>query len=271
LADTSSQSSLVLAPSRGGLATRWTIGERDVFYLDEGTLRDPSKNVRGGNPVLFPSPGKLVDGRYERGGKRGTLNQHGFARTLPWTVAERSTVDAATVLLRLVSNDQTRAVFDWDFSLEYRYILRGTTLRINQSITNSGTEPMPFGAGFHPYFYVKQGDKASTRITTPATRAFDNIRQELGPLHIDLTAHELDLRLADHGDNPCRLETPSMKLSLSASPECSHWVLWTLSGQDFVCMEPWTCPANALNTGKQLLEVAPGATRSLWLELAVDA
>jgi galactose mutarotase-like enzyme len=45
-------------------------------------------------------------------------------------------------------------------------------------------------------------------------------------------------------------------------------VIWTLPGKDFVCLEPWTAPANALNSGESLLIVPPGAHRDLWTEIA---
>jgi galactose mutarotase-like enzyme len=60
-----------------------------------------------------------------------------------------------------------------------------------------------------------------------------------------------------------------MDVELSGSPEYGHWVVWTLQGKDFVCVEPWTCPANALNSGEHLLELAPGEVRTLWVEIAV--
>src|SRR5438067_534494 len=37
-----------LAPSRGGMATRFDVGDRPVFFLDEASLVDETKNVRGG-------------------------------------------------------------------------------------------------------------------------------------------------------------------------------------------------------------------------------
>ncbi len=55
----SGSSRVLVAPSRGAIITRLSVGDRQVLYLDESTLLDPSKNVRGGIPVLFPSPGRL--------------------------------------------------------------------------------------------------------------------------------------------------------------------------------------------------------------------
>jgi len=268
LRDTDARSLLVLAPARGGMATRLSLGGRHRFFLDESTLRDPSKNVRGGNPVLFPSPGKLEDDRWARGGHEGSLGQHGFARNLPWEVVSTATEGAATATLRLSSSDATRGAYPWDFVVEYKYILRGKVLRVEQRFSNAGGEPMPFGAGFHPYFHVKQADKGAARIGTSATRAFDNVTKKDVELSqpLSLTHKEVDLHLLDHGARPCTLSWPGTTLAVRGSPEYTHWVVWTLQGKDFVCVEPWTCPGNALNTGDRLLTVAPGETRELWVE-----
>jgi D-hexose-6-phosphate mutarotase len=69
-----------IAPTRGALVTRWSFGGEDLLYLDRDTFVDVTKNVRGGIPVLFPSPGKLTGDRWPR----GEMTQHGFARNAAW-------------------------------------------------------------------------------------------------------------------------------------------------------------------------------------------
>ena len=112
-----------------------------------------------------------------------------------------------------------------------------------------------------------------TRIATSATRAFDNVtRREIaitGP--VDLTRPEVDLHLIDHDASASALTTPAHTIAIRGSDEYRHWVVWTLAGKDFVCLEPWTCPANALNTGDRLITLAPGASRALWVEIACEA
>ena len=263
LRDEDAKSLVVLAPARGGMMTRLSLGGRHRFFLDESTLRDPAKNVRGGNPVLFPSPGKLEKDLYAR----GSMKQHGFARNLPWEVASTHTDGDARATLRLASSDETRAMFPWDFVAEYTYILKGSLLRIEQRFANAGGEAMAFGAGFHPYFHVKQSDKAQTRIGTKATRAFDNVaKAQIALEKIDLTKREVDLHLLDHGAEPCTLTTSASKLVVRGSPEYTHFVVWTLEGKDFVCVEPWTCPGNALNTRDRLITLEPGESKTIWVE-----
>ena len=266
LRDEDAKSFAVLAPTRGGMMSRLALGGRHLFFLDESTLRDQTKNVRGGNPVLFPTPGKLVSNSWKRGVNHGSLPQHGFGRNIAWEVAATGTDDGAWATLRLSSSEPTREDYPWDFVAEYTYKLRGSVMRIDQTFTNTGAGPMPFGAGFHPYFHVKQSEKAAARIETAATRAFDNVAKKEVPFALDLAKPEVDLHLLDHGSKPIILTWPAGKIAVRGSSEYSHFVVWTLAGKDFVCVEPWTSPSNALNTGDRLLELPPGEKRSLWVE-----
>jgi galactose mutarotase-like enzyme len=247
--------------------TQFVIAGRPVLYLDDATLRDPTKNVRGGVPVLFPSPGKLVDDAWAYGGRHGAMKQHGFARNLAWQVVR---ADAREATLRLAADDATRAQFPWDFTVEHTIGMHGHAVRLAQHVTNHSRDAMPFGFGFHPYFFVRDADKPATRIATGATRAFDNVaKREIalaGP--IDLAQPEVDLHLIDHGSTASTLASPGLSVEVRGSAEYTQWVVWTLAGKDFVCLEPWTCPANALNTGAHLIVLAPGASRTMWIEIS---
>ena len=269
LADEEAGSLAVLAPSRGGLLARLRASGREVLYLDQATFEDRAANVRGGSPVLFPSPGKLTADTFTSGGAHGAMKQHGFARALPWEIVSTSAQGAASATLRLTSNDLTRAQYPWDFTAEYTYSLRDRALGIEMLFTNHAAAPMPFGAGFHPYFAVPDADKPGARIPTAATRAFDNTtKREIPFTGFDFTRPEVDLHLVDHGSSEASLRVPGgLAVTLRGSPELSRWVVWSLRGRDFICLEPWTCPGDALNTGEGLLVLAPGETRALRLEM----
>lgn len=255
-----------IAPNRGAIACRFDVGKTRVLFMDQETLRDPTKNVRGGVPVLFPTPGKLVDDTWTYAGKSGSMKQHGFARNQGWRVTERG---ARTAMVMLESSDETRAQFPWDFAFEMTFSVAGATLRLDHTVTNRSAEPLPFGVGFHPYFAVADAAKAKTRVTTNAKRAFDNVtKKTINLAGIDLTQKEVDLHLLDHGSTESSLIHPGGTVTLRGSAEYTHWVVWTLADRDFVCLEPWTCPGNAINTGDRLMTLAPGASRTLWLEIS---
>ncbi|HEX5659467.1 MAG TPA: galactose mutarotase [Polyangiales bacterium] len=248
-----------VAPQRGGLVTSFQVDGRELLYLEPATLADASKNVRGGIPVLFPSPGKLRDDTFSYEGKRGALKQHGFARNLPWTV-EGST-------LTLEANAQTRAQFPWDFRYALTITLQGARLRLGIRVENPGVEPLPFGLGFHPYFVLR--DKTAAKIDTQASTIFDNVTKEVRPFTgFDFTRKEQDLYLLDHGSTHSALHYgDGSRLEVRASPDFTRWVVWSLADKDYVCIEPWTSPPDALNTGEGLLRLAPGATHDAWVEL----
>jgi galactose mutarotase-like enzyme len=268
LVDSQAASSVSIEPERGGIVTRFRVGDREILFMDDATLRDPSKNVRGGVPVLFPTPGKLANDAWSRDARSGSLKQHGFARELPWSVVDSS---KSSTHLRLESNEVTRAQFPWDFALDFRHSLEGRVLRIDQRIENRSSSPMPFGMGFHPYFRVPQSEKVGVRIETKAKRAFDNVtKKTIDLVSIDLTSKEIDLHLLDHGctESALLFSQGLGEIRVRASAEFTRWVVWTLQGRDFVCLEPWTCPGNAMNTGEGLMVLAPGAVRELWMEIA---
>jgi galactose mutarotase-like enzyme len=270
LSDDDARSRVSIVPGRGAIVTRFRIGEREILYLDDATLRDPAKNVRGGIPVLFPSPGRLTGDRFARDGHSGSMKQHGFARDLAWETRSVGVTDAPRATLVLRSTEATRAAYPYDFLLAITFSLVGASLRLDVDVENPGSVPLPFAFGLHPYFLVPDADKARARIATHATRAFDNVEKKTVPFHgFDLTAKEVDLHLLDHGSSDSELAWgDGARLAIRASPELTRWVVWTLAGRDFVCVEPWTAPADALNTGESLIELPPGGKRSLRVELA---
>jgi galactose mutarotase-like enzyme len=270
LIDADAGSQCTVVPGRGALVISLLVKGREWLYLDEATLRDQSLNVRGGNPVLFPSPGKLEGDRFSCEGIQGSMKQHGVARNQPWREVGRGTDGAAWLQLELADNPATREQFPFPFRTRIRYALHARTLRLEIAVENPGMTPLPFGYGFHPYFAVAPEEKAATRIPTQATRAWDNVQKKVVPFTgLDLSGGEVDLHLEDHHSAQAQLETPHGTVQLRGSEEFGRWVIWTQPGKGFVCLEPWTAPGNALNTGVGLLHVPPGGRHELWLEVEV--
>lgn len=260
LVDRDCEAEVVLAPVRGGMVTRFRVGSDDVLFLDQATLRDHTQNVRGGIPVLFPFAGRLSGDTFLLGDQRLTMPQHGFARKLPWRIAGTETSDAAVITLVLEHSEATLPVWPFRFRLSFRYQLRDGALTLNQRFENLGPGAMPMHPGLHPYFRVDDWTKRQARLETTATRAYDNRagapRVLVGPL--ELGSGEVDLQLLDHGTDHVRLTRPGRApIDLSYDDPDTVVTVWTQPSRDFVCVEPWTRPSNAVNQGRALL-VAPG-------------
>jgi galactose mutarotase-like enzyme len=251
-----------VVPERGAIVSRFDVDGTPILYLDEATLADPTKNVRGGVPFLFPTAGRLEGDRYQ--GRE--MKQHGFARNLPFTVERH---DARAVTLSLAASDETRARFPFEFRIELTISVSGRELRIAQRYQNLGAERMPLHVGFHPYFFVPEAEKPHVAVDTHATRAFDNVQKRDVPFAgFDFTRPEVDLHLADQGGSRSALRRPgAATVEIEGSAEFGHWVIWAIAGKDFICVEPWSAPRNALNSGEQLLWVEPAGERSLTLAI----
>lgn len=258
-------------PERGGLVSRWRVGTDEVLYLDEASVADRTKNVRGGIPVLFPHSGRLPGDRYVAHGKELSSPQHGFGRKLAWTLVEHgSDGHHAWVVQSLSSSPETLASFPWPFAVTMRVSLAENELTLDTRIENTGTEPMPHVLGFHPYFRVADAAKARVGVRTDAKEALDNTNgQRVQIRQLDFTQREMDLHLIGHstpGTLVRRGDDPT--IALRWSPMFTQLVLWTLQGKDFVCVEPWEAPASAFATKEHLPVLAPRQSIDLVFSIA---
>lgn len=253
---------LRVAPSRGGLVTGWTCqgpwGEREMLYFDADRFADPAKSVRGGVPVLFPICGALAG---------GSLPQHGFARDLPWQIAELG--DHSGVRLSLRDTPQTRAVFPHPFSLELELRLEPRALAVTARVGNPGGAVLPFCFGLHPYFAV--ADVGAARISGLPPEAVDQVAGAAART-ADLLARLPDGVDMLAGPTPAvRLETADVAVTLETRPPLDLAVVWTDPPRPMVCVEPWTAPRGALASGDRLLRVPPGEGVELGCRFRVGA
>lgn len=274
LRDEASTSQIEVVPERGAIITSWRVQDQDILYLDAERFANPDLSVRGGIPILFPICGNLPENKYTYKGQQYTLKQHGFARDLPWeveTVHQPSLQDGVSLTLVLNSNDQTRAVYPFDFQLAFTYQIQGNTLKIHQRYTNHSGEPMPFSTGLHPYFWTP--DKTQLNFEIPASEYTDQRNGTTHPFNgaFDFSSDEIDVAFRQLTAQSASATDASrgLKLLLNWDKTYSTFVFWTVKGKDYYCLEPWTASRNALNTGEQLIHLEPGATQETLVQLTV--
>jgi galactose mutarotase-like enzyme len=272
LTDDNHQTRLEVVPERGGIITRWQVKGQEILYLDESRFADPGLTVRGGIPILFPICGNLPENTYRYQGQNYHLKQHGFARDLPWTVVAQRTQPDVALQLRLTSNEQTRQNYPFEFELLFTYRLEGQSLVIEQQCINRSLEPMPCSIGFHPYFSVR--DKSQLRFDIPATRFQNQQNQTIHPFsgQFDFTQDEIDVAFSEVSRSTASATDldRQIKLSLEYDSLYSTLVFWTIRGKDYYCLEPWSAPRNALNSGEHLTQIAPGDHFTASIKLVVD-
>ena len=96
-------------------------------------------------PVLFPFVGKVNGGFYTHKGVKYPMGQHGFARDNEFECIENT--ENKTVH-RLVSTEETKKVYPFDFALTMRYTLTGSTATLALTVANTGDKALPFSVRF---------------------------------------------------------------------------------------------------------------------------
>jgi len=231
-----------VVPERGALVTGLRVGARDVLYLDRDTLADPTKNVRGGIPLLFPFAGKLADETLTLTGTK--MKQHGFARNRAWTVTDR---DAAALTMTLAADAETRAQFPFELTAHHRVMIVPGGVQLELAII-AGDRDVPVSPGWHPYFAIAPADKAAVR---PGLTDDD---------------HEFDFGMPAPIDGRSRFTPPG--IALEASPDLRHLQMWSQPQKPFVCIEPFFGPAGTINT-EQRGWVRAGEARTFWMRIRV--
>lgn len=238
--------------------------------------------LRGGIPPLFPVCGRLlkdgVRGLYHVDGKPFVLPIHGFAMRHPWETVDASAPDA--LRLRLVDNAATRAIYPFAFELELRYSASADGFTSRLAVRNTGNVPMPYYAGFHPYFLTPPpgGGKEQTRFDARpiARHLYNPTKTDLVatapvpalPMSVaDVDVNELLLEVGDRGET--RLLWPDgFALVQTASPALRFRQFYTLPDHPFFCDEPWMAPPGTLHHPGAVPVLPPGASAACTVRLA---
>jgi galactose mutarotase-like enzyme len=263
LAEEKSGSWLRICPERGGIATSFGSEGEELFYLDRETFLDPTANIRGGNPILFPISGQLKEGRYELDGKEYRMKNHGLARTSPWEVEETGigASGEAFARLRLTSTEEMLEAYPFAFELVFTYSLLNGAMEIRQEYRNRSERSMPMYPGFHPYFATPV---KKLKYETDASLYYDyndGLTKSFGG-EFDIAPLQESIVLTDAKEPRISFLLPASgrRVMLEYSGQFRYVVLWSASGKDFVCVEPWMALTGEFHRGEELVWVPGGET-----------
>ena len=137
---------IVEADTRGG-ELQSIVSVDGISYLWSG---DP-KYWGYHAPTLFPIVGRLREDRASSSGGEIHLPKHGLVRKAELTLYE---VGKDFLQYSLESTAETKKGYPYDFLLEIRYELDGSTLKTIYNVKNTGHGKLPFVIGGHPAFSV---------------------------------------------------------------------------------------------------------------------
>jgi aldose 1-epimerase len=277
----------VLVEVGGGLRA-YSAGGRELLdgYPDDGEV------TSGRGQVLIPWPNRIEDGAYEFGGRQHQLPLdevaarnaiHGLVRWANWRVGERG---QSRVVLEHVLDPQPGYPFSLALAIEY--VLSELGLSVSTTATNTGSDPCPYGCGFHPYLTLGTPSVDTLVLHAPARtvlsaneRGLPTGRSQVAGTEYDFTepkaigATRLDNCFTDleRNDGVARVEL--------RSPDGAGLVLWLDETYEYVMLftgdplpdverrslavEPMTCPPNAFRSGEAVIRLEPGrSVTSSW-------
>lgn len=263
--------------SVGAHLRRLQVGERDLILRFSDDLPWGAHGA-----VLAPWPNRIKDGHYSWGGRDYVLPIteserntaiHGLVMTAPWQVSATNTTAVLTTDLAPSQG------YPFPLQLQVRYTLSETALDVAFSATNTGTEPAPFGVGFHPWLDLGPQGVEGALLELSAGTWFETdsqlipIAQSSIPPAFDFSTSRLvgDTNIDDaFGDPMVAADERSWvhvdcadgtRISVWMSAPLTVWQLCTHPGEaprPGLAVEPMSCPADAFNNRIGLHTLHPG-------------
>ncbi|HIW34463.1 MAG TPA: hypothetical protein IAA29_16935 [Candidatus Paenibacillus intestinavium] len=272
LEDTATDTYIEVVPARGAIISKYVHHNQPIFYLDQETLDNPSQNVRGGNPILFPISSYLVDETYHYDGVAYQLKQHGFARNLIGKVTHTHADEhSASITLDIVHNEETYVRYPFHFNLKMQYTLSKDGLTVKATVKNDDHKVMPFYLGYHPYFYVE--DKDNVELNIPSSTYTELIPNSMPHNKFNFNQIESNTIHNQLQSNVCEMidHTRQLKISMTSDNIYQYIVLWALQGKPFVCIEPWMAPVNGMNVGQGIQYLEANQSHSSTFHIKAEA
>lgn len=235
------------------------------------------------SPILFPNVGKTYHNTVRINGTQYPTSQHGFARDSRFKCISEKENEASFLL---ISNEETKEVYPFDFELIVTYTLEKEMLHVKWEVKNPGDTEMYFTIGAHPAFRFAKADegKADYSLRFPGQGSLEYILIDMGeaaadpdkvyklelsgeccPLSEEMFAN--DALIFDGGQITevwmCRKDgSPYIGMKCDGFP---NFGIWSVKDAPFVCLEPWMGRCDDVGFAAELSEkpdinkVAPGA------------
>ena len=305
ITDPHSGSTARIAPDLGFncFEFRAMVGGRPVDVLDAlPGFEDGGQRASGsGIPILFPFPNRIRAGKFSWDGTNYSLPTsdkfgnaiHGLCLDRPWRVIEHRD-DLITGQFQLSVDAPDRlALWPTDFVIEVDYEIVHNRLRANFRIGNPSNRSLPWGLGTHPYFKLPLGADSQVGdclVEVPAMQRWELIDCLPTGTLLDLDESH-DLRdgayvsavtlddvytgvLCEGPQFECTVidERAGLQVTQTCPPIFREIVAFTPPNRAAVCIEPYTCPTDAINLSARGIDcgwrtLGPGSEFHTWIDI----
>ncbi|XP_053957853.1 uncharacterized protein LOC128863001 isoform X2 [Anastrepha ludens] len=140
----------------GATVVSWRVNNQEQLFVSKLASFDGKKAIRGGIPFVFPQFGPWSFGP-----------QHGFARITRWNLErppERLHNGDVEAIFSLMDNEFTRSMWNYQFRITYRLILREKELHFHIGVYNPSKD-LSFTFNMLLHTYLKVPDVRRCQIT----------------------------------------------------------------------------------------------------------
>lgn len=247
----------------------------EYIHYDRAALLSEEERFTGCF-IMFPTPCRVPDGRYEFAGRTITQTKAGRPYAIHGLVRDEAFEFALTdggcdLSLDITPDHPVHEGFPFPGRLSVSLVLVETGLQYNFRFENRGQLAAPVGFGLHPFWRIP-GRRKDVYVKVPCAEAMvlENLVPTGGTEPVAGT--EMDLRqgrclegldldtvfLARQGAEPATIEFRDLRkrLSLLADEVFTHQIVYCPQGEPFVCVENLTCAPNAVNLQSSPPEVS---------------
>lgn len=266
-------------PSHGMNLCKYKVNEHTLIEFNADELRE---NFYG-TPLLYPTPNRVFQGKFTYNGKEypqikngNLITIHGLLHNEPFKGVQISKTENSISVASYVDFNKKYHLYDvfpFDHRLTVRYTLDKSGVRFEYEIENRELERcLPYGIAIHPYFAKIDGED-STLLKAPFGKTYETTPTLIptGKL-LDLNEAtdlsefkavgtlELDTVYTENNAQPAviKYEKTGIQITLEASSDFSHLVVYTPKGKRYFCVENQSCATNAHNLYNQGLQAVSG-------------
>jgi galactose mutarotase-like enzyme len=240
-----------------------------------------------GIPFLHPWANRLSRFGYRAGGREVTLDRssplllldsgglpiHGvLTANRDWSLRELAAEPDRARLAASLDFDRPDllAAFPFRHRIELAVELCDGEVQVGTTLIAGGEDPVPVAFGFHPYLQIPGSPRSRWEVSFPVRRRLI-LDQHLIPTGETAPAEPLTGAIGDRTwddgfdrlDPPRRFELRAGGRTIAVRYGEGYPVaqIFAPPGEEYVCIEPMTAPANALNGPDEALEWVPAGER----------
>jgi aldose 1-epimerase len=253
--------------------------ELPLIYRPQTLAQLQSDPMLYGNPILFPFPNRIENGRFSFAGfevnlpindHKANCAIHGLVFDKPWHLEDFGSDEHSAWVTCFICSEEMAEInrlYPFPFKAGITYRLKDGRLEIQFRAENTGRQVMPMGFGLHPWFNAPLSPiskRGECILKAPFSRVWE--LENLCPTGKiakpdearDLTAGaKLEDMFFDDVYTKSEAEgrweaiytdpLSGLEVTVSADPSFRELVIYAPYEPDVLCIEPYTCTTNAFN------------------------